>query len=126
MASFGATRISCPLQGCDGCSGGNGKGLTKKYFIDHLGTRHFKTNVLKAYHKGRVASDFTLFSVFDLALHQAGIWLCGDCFRTHTFSKNCKHADGVVVSAPSFDEVAIYGIPMPPRPVLDMVVGADT
>ncbi|PWA51253.1 hypothetical protein CTI12_AA465710 [Artemisia annua] len=51
------------------------------------------------------------------------IWLCGDCFCTHTFSKNCKHADGVVVSKPSFDEVAIYGIPVPPRPGLDMVDG---
>ncbi|PWA64162.1 hypothetical protein CTI12_AA347150 [Artemisia annua] len=123
MASHVATRISCPLQGCDGCSGGNGKGLTKKYFIHHLGTRHFKTNVLKASHKARIASDFSLFSAFDQALHQAGIWLCGECFCTHTFSKNCKHAAGNVVLAPSFDDVAIYGIPVPPRPVLNTVEG---
>ncbi|PWA66991.1 hypothetical protein CTI12_AA321630 [Artemisia annua] len=123
MASLVATRISCPLQGFDGCRSGNGKGFTKKYFIDHLGTRHFKTDVLKASHKARVVSDFSLFSAFDQALHQAGIWLCGKCFCTHTFSKNCKHADGDVVLAPSFDEVAIYGIPVPPRPVLNVVDG---
>ncbi|PWA62507.1 hypothetical protein CTI12_AA360760 [Artemisia annua] len=160
MASYGVTRISCPLQGCEGCRSGNGKGFTKKYFIDHLGTRHFKTDSLKDSYKARVASDFSLFSAFDqalhqagiwlcgecfcthtftmvslgslarykdvkdvgvgMALHQAGIWLCGDCFCTHTFSKNCKHAHGVVIPAPSFDEVAIYGIPMSRRPVLNV------
>ncbi|PWA80644.1 hypothetical protein CTI12_AA194290 [Artemisia annua] len=108
MASLGAPRISCPLQGCEGCSGGNGKRFTKKYFIDHLGTRHFKTSVLKASQQARIAGDFSLFSALDQALHQAGIWLCGECFCTHTFSKNCKHAAGDVVLAHRFDEVAIY------------------
>nr|GEZ97617.1 hypothetical protein [Tanacetum cinerariifolium] len=121
MASLVASRISCPLQGCEGRGGGNGKGLSKKYFIDHLGTRHFKTDVLKASHKARVANDFSLFFALDQALHQAGIWLCGVCFCSHTFSKNCKHADGVVVLAPSFDEVTIYGIPVPPKPGLSVV-----
>ncbi|GJY65899.1 putative reverse transcriptase domain-containing protein [Tanacetum coccineum] len=121
MASQGAGRISCPLQGREGCSGGNGKGLTKKYFIDHLGTRHFKTNDLKVSYKDRFASDFSLFCALDSTLHQAGIWLCGECFCTHTFSKNCKHANGVVVPAPSFEEVAIFGIHVPPRPDLSVV-----
>ena len=87
MASLGAFRISCPLQGHEGCSGGNEKGFTKKYFIDHLGTRHFKTAALKASHKARIASDLSLFATFDQELHQAGIWLCGECLCTHTFSK---------------------------------------
>ncbi|GJW41559.1 hypothetical protein Tco_0067404 [Tanacetum coccineum] len=121
MASQGAGRISCPLQGREGCSGGNGKGLAKKYFIDHLGTRHFKTNDLKVSYKDRFASDFSLFCALDSTLRQAGIWLCGECFCTHTFSKNCKHANGVVVPTPSFEEVAIFGIPMPPRPDLSVV-----
>ncbi|PWA81068.1 hypothetical protein CTI12_AA191930 [Artemisia annua] len=95
MASHVATRISCPLQGFEGCRSGNGRGFTKKYFIDHLGTRHFKTDVLKASHKARVLSDSSLFSAFDQALHQAGIWLC----------------------------VAIYGIPEPLRPVLNVADG---
>lgn len=103
-------RISCPLQGHEGCSG---KGFTKKYFIDHLGARHFKSDVLKASHRARIANDPSLFSTLDLALHQAGIWLCGGCFCTHTFSKNCKHAAGDVVLAPSFDDLAIHGIPIP-------------
>ena len=59
MASLGAFRISCPLQGHEGCSGGNVKGFTKKYFSGHLGTRHFKTDVLKASYKARIASDFS-------------------------------------------------------------------
>ncbi|PWA82649.1 Chromo domain-like protein [Artemisia annua] len=78
---------------------------------------------IQASHKARVASDFSLFSAFDQALHQAGIWLCGECFCTHTFSKNCKHVDGDVLLAPSFDEVAIYGIPVPLRPISNMVNG---
>nr|GEW46054.1 hypothetical protein [Tanacetum cinerariifolium] len=57
----------------------------------------------------------------DQALYQAGIWLYGICFCIHTFSKNCKHADGVVVLAPSFDEVAIYDIHVPPKPGLSVV-----
>lgn len=121
MASHIAFRISCPLQGYDGRSGGNGKGLSKKYVIDHLGTHHFKTNVLKASHKARIASDFSLFSAFDQALHQAGIWLCCECFCTHTFSKNCKHAANNAVLIPSFDDVAIYGILVPLRPVVKEV-----
>nr|GFA68847.1 chromo domain-like protein [Tanacetum cinerariifolium] len=121
MASQGAGRISCPLQGREGCSGGNGKGLTKKYFINHLGTRHFKTNDLKVSYKDRVASDFSLFCALDSTLHQARIWVCRECFCTHTFSKSCKHADGVVVLAPSFKEVAIFGILVPTRPDLSVV-----
>ncbi|PWA52803.1 hypothetical protein CTI12_AA449230 [Artemisia annua] len=121
MTSLGAFRISCPLQGHEGCSGGHEKGFSKKYFIDHLGTRHFKTDALKASHKTRIASDFSLFTTLDQALHQAGIWLCGECFRTHTFSKNCKHAVGDMVHAPRYDEVAIYGIPVPLRPTLNAV-----
>lgn len=97
------------------------KGSLKKYFIDHLGTRHFKTDVLKASHKTQIASDSSLFSALDQALHQAGIWLCGECFSTHTFSKNCKHDGGVMVPASRFDEVAIHGIPVPLRPALNIV-----
>ncbi|GJY89780.1 hypothetical protein Tco_0504976, partial [Tanacetum coccineum] len=113
--------VGCLCVGVQGYSGGNGKGLTKKYFIDHLGTRHFKTNDLKVSYKDRVTSDFSLFSALDYALHLAGIWLCGECFCTHTFSKNCKHTGGVVVSAPCFKEVAIIGILVPPRPDLSVV-----
>lgn len=86
-----------------------------------MGTRHFKNADLKACHEARVESDFSLFSSLDSALHQADIWLCGG--RFHTFSKNCKHDDDVVISAPSFDEVAIYGIPEPSRSDLLVVDG---
>jgi hypothetical protein len=121
MTSLSTFRISCPLQGHEGCSGGHEKWFTKKYFIDHLGARHFKTDTLKASHKTRIVSDFSLFTTLDQALHQAGIWLCGECFCTHTFSKNCKHTVGDMVPAPRFDEVAIYGIPVPLRPALNVV-----
>ncbi|GJV38184.1 hypothetical protein Tco_1410661 [Tanacetum coccineum] len=83
----------------EGCSGGNGKGLTKKYYIDHLATRHFKTNDLKVSYKTRVASDFSLFSALDSTLHQAGMWRC--------------------------DEVAIHSIPVPPQPDSSVMDGAD-
>ncbi|GJX99517.1 hypothetical protein Tco_0356536 [Tanacetum coccineum] len=99
MAGHNIVRISCPLHGGEGCSGGNGKGLTKKYYIDHLATRHFKTNDLKVSYKTRVASDFSLFSALDSTLHQAGMWRC--------------------------DEVAIHSIPVPPQPDSSVMDGAD-
>nr|GEY06032.1 chromo domain-like protein [Tanacetum cinerariifolium] len=37
--------------------------------------------------------------------------------------KNCKHAEGVVFFAPSFDDIAIHGIPVPARPELGMLDG---
>ena len=40
-------RISCPFRGRDGCNTGGGKGLTRKYFIDHLGIRHFSSDESK-------------------------------------------------------------------------------
>ncbi|GKB24524.1 hypothetical protein Tco_0863925 [Tanacetum coccineum] len=36
-------------------------------------------------------------------------------------SKNCKHVNGVVVPAHCFEEVAIFGIPVPSRPDLSVV-----
>lgn len=60
----------------------------------------------------------------DSTLHQVGIWLCGECFCTHAYSKSCKHADGVVVFAPNFDEIAIHGIPEPSMSGLVVVDGA--
>ncbi|KAL8167366.1 hypothetical protein V2J09_008865 [Rumex salicifolius] len=60
----------------------------------------------------------------DSTLHQAGIWLCGEYFSTHTFIKNCKHANGVVVLASIVDDVAIHGIHAPPRADLLVVDNA--
>lgn len=60
----------------------------------------------------------------DFALHRVAIWFSGGCFCTYTFSKNCNYVNGVVIFAPSFDEVAIHGIPEPPKPNLLVVDGA--
>ena len=54
-----------------------------------------------------------MFSSLDVALKKAGIWLWGECLRSHSFGKNCKHANGSVVSSPSLDDVAIHGITHP-------------
>ncbi|GJU30307.1 putative reverse transcriptase domain-containing protein [Tanacetum coccineum] len=62
-----------------------------------MGTRHFKTNDVKFSYKARIASDFSLFSSLESALHQAGIWLC----------------------------VAIHGIHVPPRPDLCVMDGVN-
>lgn len=53
----------CPFKGCDGCNSEVGRGLTKKYFIDHLGSRHFECDDLKACHKACIKRDFCLFFV---------------------------------------------------------------
>lgn len=106
-------RIPCLFRGRDGCNSGGGKGLTKKYFIDHLESRHFSSLASRAYLKDLIGSDFSLFSSLDIALKKAAIWLCGNCLRTHSFSKSCKHDDGSVILAPSSVDDAIYGIPRP-------------
>lgn len=106
-------KISCPFRGRDGCNSGGGKGLSKKYLIDHLGTRHFGSKDSRRYLGDRIASDNCLFPSFDIALKKAGIWLCGKCWRTHSISKNCKHTNGMVILAPTSNDVVIYGIPRP-------------
>ena len=93
-------RIPCHFRGRDGCNSGGGKGLSKKYFIDHLGGCHFSSIESRLYLKDQIVGDPFLFSTLDLALKKAGIWPCGDCLHTHSFSKNCKHANGSVILAP--------------------------
>ena len=63
-----AVRISCPCRGRDGCNNGGGKGLTRKYFIDHLGARHFSSEESKLYLKDNIARDSSLFSFLDETL----------------------------------------------------------
>ena len=106
-------KISCLFKGRDGCNSSGGKGLSKKYFIDHLGARHFSSEDSRIYLKDQIASDPCLFSFLDLELKKLGIWLCGECLRTHSFSKNCKHDNGSVIPAPSFADDAIHGISRP-------------
>ena len=60
--------IPCPFRGCDGCNSGGRKGLTKKYFIDHLGSPHFSSDASRLYLKDLVAIDSFLFSSMDIAL----------------------------------------------------------
>ena len=110
-------KISCLFKGRDGCNSSGGKGLSKKYFIDHLGARHFSSEDSRIYLKDQIASDPCLFSFLDLELKKLGIWLCGECLRTHSLNKNCTHANGSVVVAPTLDDEAIYGIPRPLAPV---------
>ena len=106
-------KIPCPFRGRYSCNIGGGKGLTKKYIIDHLGSRHFSSDESKLYLKDYIASDFCLFSSLDIALKKAGTWLCGECLHTHSFSKNCKHADNSVILAPSLGDNVIHDIPFP-------------
>lgn len=114
-------RIPYPFRGRDGCNNGGGKGLTKKYFIDHLGSRHFSSDESKRYLKDHIASDPCLFSSLHIALKKAGIWFCGGCLRTHSSSKSCRHANGSMLLAPTSDADAIHGIP---RPLAS--IGADS
>ena len=87
--------VQCPFRGCDSCNSGGGKELTKKYFIDHLGSRHFASEACRVYLKEHHGSDSFLYSSLDTTLKKAGIWLCGECFHTRSFSKNCKHDNGI-------------------------------
>lgn len=76
-------RISCLYRGRDGCNSGGGKGLTKKYLIDRLGTHHFSSEAARIYLKDSIGCDPYLFFSLDIALQKGGIWLCGECFCTH-------------------------------------------
>lgn len=42
-------RIPSPFRGRDGCNSGGGKGITKKYFIDHLRSGHFGSEASRVY-----------------------------------------------------------------------------
>lgn len=66
-----------------------------------------------------------LFSSLDIALKKAGIWLCGECFHTHSFSKNCRHANGSVTLSPSLGDVSIHCIPRPLVSTCVPCVGAE-
>ena len=106
-------RIPYPFRGRDGCNNGGGKGLFKKYFIDRHGACHFNSKESRRYLGDRIASDHCLFASLDVALKKTDIWLCGESWRIHSFSKNCKHANGLVIFAPTSDDGVIHCIPRP-------------
>lgn len=61
-------KIPCPFRGRDGCNSGGGKGHTKKYFIDHLGSRNFNSDESKLYLKDQIVNDPCLLPSLDMAL----------------------------------------------------------
>ena len=109
-----AVRISCPFKGRDSCNSGGGKGLIRKYFIDHLGAHHFSSDESKVYLKDNIAGDSNLFSSLDAALKKVGIWLCGVCLCTQSLSKNCTHSNGRVILSPTSVNVSSEAYEAPP------------
>ena len=39
-------------------------------------------------------SDLVVFERAEVTLKRMGLWLCGGCFKTHTFRAKCRHGGG--------------------------------
>ncbi|PWA48122.1 hypothetical protein CTI12_AA493850 [Artemisia annua] len=99
--SFGITvvfpmpivRFHCPFAGLSGCRDGGGNGLTKTSLITHLRDRHFNGEA-QAITRHSLVSDLVIFERAEVTLKRMGLWLCGGCFKTHTFRAKCRHGGG--------------------------------
>lgn len=58
-------------------------------------------------------SDLCSFTSLDVLLKKAGIMLCGECMRTHSFSNNYKHANDLGILSPTSGNDAILSILFP-------------
>ena len=87
------------------------RGTLRNTSLIILGFVNFGSDTSRVYLKDHPGSKSFLFFSLDTTLKKADIWFYGDCFRTHSFSKNCKHDNGSIIPAPSFDDDAIHDIP---------------
>ncbi|PWA60590.1 splicing factor U2af large subunit B [Artemisia annua] len=92
-------RFHCPFVGLSGCHDGSGNALTKTSLITHLRGRHFNGDAL-AITKHSLATSLVVFEEADVTLKRMGHWLCGICFRTHTFRSKCRHGNGSNIVSP--------------------------
>ena len=86
-------RFHCPFAGLSGCRDGGGNGLTKNYLITHLRDQHFNGDAM-AITRHSLMSDLVVFERAEVTLKRMGLWLCGGCFKTHTFRAKCRHGGG--------------------------------
>ncbi|KAL9228110.1 hypothetical protein vseg_003724 [Gypsophila vaccaria] len=95
-------RFHCPFVGLCGCQDGGGKGLVRTSLLTHLRDRHFNGNAQVTTRRALSTSE-SIFAEAELTFKCMGIWLCGDCFKTHTFRSKCGHG-GRSASVPPPDE----------------------
>ncbi|PWA41381.1 hypothetical protein CTI12_AA556490 [Artemisia annua] len=86
-------KFHCPFVGLSGCRDGSGNGLTKTSLITHLRDRHFNGEA-RLITKHSLLSDLGIFERAETTLKRMGLWLCGGCFKTHTFRIKCRHGTG--------------------------------
>nr|GEU95034.1 zinc finger, CCHC-type [Tanacetum cinerariifolium] len=84
-------RFQCPFAGLSGCQDGHGNGLTKTSLITHLRDRHCNGEA-QAITRHSLTTDLVVFEKVKVTLKRLGIFLCGVCFKTHTFRAKCHHS----------------------------------
>ncbi|PWA80137.1 Glycosyl hydrolase superfamily protein isoform 2 [Artemisia annua] len=110
-------KFHCPFVGLSGCRDGGGNGLTKTSLITHLRDRHFSGEA-QAITRDSLLSNLVVFERVEVTLKCMGLWLCGSCFKTHTFRTKCRHGKGSdFVSPPDCGDgivrFVIYDLPKP-------------
>lgn len=69
--------------------------------------------------RNSLTSDLAIFLKAESTFRRMGIWLCGECFKTHTLRTKCRHgldSDDIVAPPESRDGVVwfvLYGFPKP-------------
>ncbi|GKA36384.1 hypothetical protein Tco_0722875 [Tanacetum coccineum] len=83
----------CPFMGLSGCHDGGGNGLTKTSLITHLHDRHCNGDA-QIITKQSLKTSLAIFEAAEVTFKCMGLWLCGVCFKTHTFRSMCRHGEG--------------------------------
>ncbi|GJR25562.1 putative ribonuclease H-like domain-containing protein [Tanacetum coccineum] len=94
-----------------GCHDGGGNGLTKTSLITHLRDRHCSGDS-QIITKQSLTTSLAVFEEAEVTFKCMGLWLCGVCFKTHTFLSKCRHGKGSdFVSPPDYgdNEVSTAG-----------------
>ncbi|GJU54164.1 hypothetical protein Tco_1227878 [Tanacetum coccineum] len=122
-------KFHCPFAGLNGCHNGGGNGLTRAYLITHLRDRHCKGNA-QTITKQSLLTDLAVFEKAEATFKRMGIWLCGVCFKTHTFGAKCRHGHGAdFVSPPDIGDgvvrFVIYDLAKPLAPTCSQLDHVD-
>ncbi|XP_056683636.1 uncharacterized protein [Spinacia oleracea] len=119
-------KFHCPFVGLSGCQDGGGRGLVRSSLITHLRDRHCCTDV-RDVTRHSLITNLQVFTTAEVTFRRMGIWLCGDCFKTHTHRIRCRHGSGsstVFVDPPDSGDGTIrftlYGIQKPQAPASEL------
>ncbi|XP_056688305.1 uncharacterized protein [Spinacia oleracea] len=119
-------KFHCPFVGLSGCQDGGGCGLVRSSLLTHVRDRHCFSGV-RDVTRHFLTTNLEVFTSAEVNFRRLGIWLCGDCFKTHTHRTRCRHGSGsstVFVDPPDSGDGIIrfilYGIQKPQAPTSEL------